>query len=83
MLTGENRSTHGKTGPSATYFTIIHKQTGQGLSPGLHGKRPATNRQHHGTAQFVHNYLESFYNGMFTTECTNGSIIRFDCAAII
>ena len=83
MLTRETQSTHGKTGLSAAYFTIIPKQTGQRLSPGLHGRRPATNRQRHGKAQFVHNSLESSYDGMFTKERTNGPIIYFDCAAFI
>jgi len=83
MLTGELRSTHSNSGPSAAYFNIIPKQTGQVSSPGPHGKRPATNCQRHGTAQFVHNSLDSFYNGMFTTEWTNGPVICVDYAAFI
>jgi len=81
MLTGELRSTHRNSGPSAAYFNIIPKQTGQVLSPGPHGKRPATKFQRHDTAQFVHSSLDSFYNGMFTTEWTNGRIICVDYAA--
>jgi hypothetical protein len=44
-LTGENRSTQGKTCPSATLSTTNLTCTNPGSNPGLHGGRPATNRQ--------------------------------------
>ena len=83
MLSWETRSTHINSGSGADYFNIIPKQTGQVLSPGPHGKSPATNCPRHGTAQFVHNSVDSFYNDMFTTEWTNGPIICVDYAAFI
>jgi hypothetical protein len=46
-LTGENRSTRGKTCPSATLSTTNPTITDPGSNPGLRGERPATN---HGTA---------------------------------
>ena len=49
-LTGENRSTRGKTCPSATLSTTNPTWTRPGLNPGLRGERPATNRLSHGTA---------------------------------
>jgi hypothetical protein len=42
-LTGENRSTRGKTGPSATLSTKNPTWTDSGSNPGLRGGRPATN----------------------------------------
>jgi hypothetical protein len=45
-LTGENRSTRGKTCSSATLSTTNPIWT----DPGLRGGRPATNRLSHGTA---------------------------------
>jgi hypothetical protein len=45
-LTGENRSTLGKTCPSVTLLTTNPTWT----DPGLRGWRPATNRLSHGTA---------------------------------
>jgi hypothetical protein len=50
-LTGENRSTRGKTCPSATLSTTNPTWTDPGLSPGLRGERLATNRLSHGTAR--------------------------------
>jgi hypothetical protein len=48
-LTGENRSTRGKTCPSATLFTTNLTWTDPGSDPDLRGGRPATNRLSHGT----------------------------------
>jgi hypothetical protein len=49
-LTGDNRSTRGKTCPSATLSTTNPTWTNPGSNPGLRGERPATNRLSHGTA---------------------------------
>ena len=49
-LTGENRSTQGKTCPSATSSTKNSTWTDSESNPGLSGERPATNRLTHGTA---------------------------------
>jgi hypothetical protein len=49
-LTGENRSTRGKTCPSATLSTTTSTWLDPGSNPGLCGERPATNRLSHGTA---------------------------------
>jgi hypothetical protein len=49
-LTGEKRSTLGKTCPSATLSTTNPTWTDPGSNPGLRGERPATNRLSHGTA---------------------------------
>jgi hypothetical protein len=49
-LTEENRSTRGKTCPSATLSTKNPKWTDTGSSPGFCGEKPATNRLSHGTA---------------------------------
>jgi hypothetical protein len=49
-LTRENRSTRGKTCPSATLSTTNPTWTDPGSNPGLRGERPATNRLSHGTA---------------------------------
>jgi hypothetical protein len=50
-LTGENRSTRGKTCPSATSSTTNPTWTDPGSNPGLRGVRPAANRLSRGTAQ--------------------------------
>jgi hypothetical protein len=50
-LTGDNRSTRGKTCPSATLSTINPTWTDPVSNSGLRGERPATNRLSHGTAQ--------------------------------
>jgi hypothetical protein len=50
ILTGENRSTRGKTCPSATLSTTNPTYTDPGSNPGLRGGRPAANRLSHGTA---------------------------------
>jgi hypothetical protein len=42
-LTGENRSTRGKTCPNATLSTTNPTWTDPGTNPGLCGERPATN----------------------------------------
>jgi hypothetical protein len=49
-LTGENRSTRGKTCPSANLPTTNPTWKDPGSKPGLRGGRPATNRLSHGTA---------------------------------
>jgi hypothetical protein len=49
-LTGENRSTRGKTCPSATLSTANPTCTDPGSNTGLRGERPATNRLKHGTS---------------------------------
>jgi hypothetical protein len=43
-LTWENRSTRGKTCPSATLSATNPTWTDPGSNPGLRGERPATNR---------------------------------------
>jgi hypothetical protein len=48
-LTGENRSTRGKTCPSATLSTKNPTRTGPGSNPGFRGGRPATKRLSHVT----------------------------------
>jgi hypothetical protein len=50
-LTGENRSTRGKTCPSATLSTTNPTWTDPGMKSGLRGERPATNRLSYGTAE--------------------------------
>jgi hypothetical protein len=59
-LTGENRSTRGKTCPSVTLSTTNPTWTDPGSNPGLHGERPATNRLSHGTAFHV-NFLTALH----------------------
>jgi hypothetical protein len=49
-VTGESRSTLGKTYPSATLSTTNSIWTDPGSNPGLRGERPATNGLSHGTA---------------------------------
>jgi hypothetical protein len=49
-LTGENRSTRGKTCPSATLSTTNPTWTDPGSNPGLRDGRPATNCLRHDTA---------------------------------
>jgi hypothetical protein len=49
-LTGENRSTVGKTYPSATLSTTNPTLTDPGSNPGLHVGRLAANRLRHGMA---------------------------------
>jgi hypothetical protein len=49
-LTGENRSTRGKSYPSATLSTTNPTWTDPGSNPGLRGGRPQTNHLSHGTA---------------------------------
>jgi hypothetical protein len=57
-LTGENRSTGGKTCPSATLSTTNPTWTDRGSNPCLRGERPATNRLSHGTAIIASYYSE-------------------------
>jgi hypothetical protein len=57
-VTGENRSTRGKTCPSATLSTTNPTWTDPGSNPGLRGGRPAANRLSHGTAYLVLDYFE-------------------------
>jgi hypothetical protein len=47
-LTGENRSTRGKSCLSATFYTINSTWTDPGSNAGFCGERPATNRLSHG-----------------------------------
>jgi hypothetical protein len=49
-LTGENRSTQGKTCPISTSSTTNPTWTDPVSNPGLRGGRPATNCLRHGTA---------------------------------
>jgi hypothetical protein len=51
-LTGENRSTRGKTCPSATLSTTNPSWSDLGSNPVLRCERPATNRLSHGTAMY-------------------------------
>jgi hypothetical protein len=48
---GENRSTRGKTCPSASLSTTNPTWTDPGSNPALRDGRPAANRLSHGTAQ--------------------------------
>jgi hypothetical protein len=57
-LTGENRSTRGKTCPSATLSTTNLTWTERGSNLALRGERPATNCVSHGTAIFYTVNLE-------------------------
>jgi hypothetical protein len=58
-LTGENRSTQGKTRPSATLSTTNPTWTDPGSKPGLSGERRVTNRLSHGTALIVNIFCMS------------------------
>jgi hypothetical protein len=49
-LTGENRSTGGKTCPSTTLSTTNPTWTDPGSNPGLRGESPVTNTLSHDTA---------------------------------
>jgi hypothetical protein len=69
-LTGENRSTRGKTCPSATLSSTNPTWTDPGSNPGPRGERPATNRLSHGTAYPVI-YSFSGPNTLFGTLLTN------------
>jgi hypothetical protein len=61
----ENRSTRGKTYPSATLCTTNPTWT----NPGLRGGRPATNRLSHGMAQIaLYKYLKSSRETSFILE---------------
>ena len=51
ILTGESRGTGREICPSASLSTRSYTWNSLGLSPGLHGKRLATNLLSHGTAQ--------------------------------
>jgi hypothetical protein len=51
VLTGENRRTQEKTGPSSTLSTTNSTWNGPVANEGLRGERPATNRMRHGTAR--------------------------------
>jgi hypothetical protein len=53
-LTGENRSTGGKTCPIATLSTTNPTWTDPGSNPDLRNERTATNRLSHGTAWGVY-----------------------------
>jgi hypothetical protein len=68
-LTGENRSTRGKTCPSATLSTTNPTWADPGWNPRLRGGRPAANRLSHGTA--LHRVIFAFGH---TTRDTLGRI---------
>jgi hypothetical protein len=51
MLTGENRSTPGKTCHSATLSTTNPPWTEADSKPGLRDGRPAANRLNHGRSE--------------------------------
>jgi hypothetical protein len=53
-LTGENRSTRGKTCPSATLSTTNPTSAEPGSNLGLRSRRSATNRLSHGLAKVLH-----------------------------
>jgi hypothetical protein len=53
-MTGQNRSTGGKTCHSVTLSTTNPTWTDPGSNPGIRGERPATNRLSHGTALKPH-----------------------------
>ena len=53
MLTEEFRISLRKPCRSATSSTMNSTRTVMGLNPGLHGRRPATNRLSYGTALMV------------------------------
>jgi hypothetical protein len=59
-LTGESRSTRGKTCLSATLSTTNPTWTDPGSNPGLRGERPANNSLSHGTAYFM-DYVAIIY----------------------
>jgi hypothetical protein len=65
-LTGENRSTRGKTCPSATLSTTNPTRTDTGSNPGLRGGRSAANRLSHGTK-------ERQYASFFAWSCDSAS----------
>jgi hypothetical protein len=58
-LTGENRSTRGKTCPSATLSATNPTWTDPGSNPGLRGERPATNGLSRGTAYMFISLLDA------------------------
>jgi hypothetical protein len=69
-LTGENRSTRGKTCPSATLSTTNPTWIELGSNPGLRGGRPAANLLSHGTA-YKHSYYRGFQCGRtYVHRCT-------------
>jgi hypothetical protein len=69
-LSGENRSTRGKTCPSATSSTKNPTWTDPGSNPSLRGEKPATNRLSHGTAlQGVSIYIYLVSSIMLSTSC--------------
>ena len=60
-LTGENRSTRGKTCPSATLSTTNPTLTDPGSNPDLREERPEIILLSHGTAQPVSVALDLLY----------------------
>ena len=82
-LAGENRSTRGKTCPSATLSNITTTWTDPGSNPGL---RPATNHLSHGTVRTLLKfrvvnstnlefYYVSFLNFTHFVECYDSDFI--------
>jgi hypothetical protein len=66
-LTGENRSTRGKTCPCATLSTTNPTWTDPGSNPGFRGGRPAANRLSHGTAHVISYETSTFINTVLRT----------------
>jgi hypothetical protein len=68
-LTGENRSTGGKTCPSAILSTTNPTWTDLGSNPGLRGGRPAAKRLSYGTVldSSVGNHIDSSTRYNFLT----------------
>jgi hypothetical protein len=70
-LTWKNRSTRGKTCPSATLSTTNPTRTDPGSNPDLRGEKSATNRLSYGTALMwgLHNDVDGrvvLYDAMLT-----------------
>jgi hypothetical protein len=74
-LTGENRSTRGKTCPCVTLSATNPTWTDPGSNPGLRGERPANNLQSHGTA--LHRYNQTYpYPKLNLTEIMKGLVLK-------
>jgi hypothetical protein len=74
-LTWENRSTRGKTCPSATLSTTNTTCNDPGSNPSLRGGRPAANRLSHGTALCVTLQKREALRQIFYSEQVNVFII--------
>jgi hypothetical protein len=69
-LTGESRSTRGKTCPSVNLSTANLTLTDPGSNQGLRCKRPATNRLSHGTGSICPYFVEE-HDSKFCGHCTS------------